>query len=536
MNLRTDNAADRFSLQRLRHRLAKPLCLVFSAAALALSIGWPFTVWITRGTTSWWLELCALAVLVYQCEAIPAPGRVGRQVWIFATVWLAGTFWWLFIAMHVYGGAAALLAAVAVCVLAAVLASYYAAACYFYKRYVPESIWAKASLFCAMWTLAEMARSLWLTGFGWGAIGYAHGDGPLAVLLPYVGVFGVTAAAAWISAFAAVAYAKQRRRLIWVAVGLGLLYCVPSVDFTDTAGTIPVVLLQGNIPQDEKFESGSGIPMALSWYQSAWQSAQPALYVAPETAIPVLPQDLPDGYWAKLKTRFSNPDSALLTGVPLQTTQGGYINGVVGFYGADGVPYSYAKHHLVPFGEFIPPMFKWFTQLMHIPLGDFDRGALSQKSFEWAGQRLAPTICYEDLYGDELVTRFQNRGEEPTVFVNVSNLGWFGNTVVIPQHLQISRIRALEFQRPFIRATNTGATAIMDHRGRVVSELPSYSRGTLIGVVEGRTGLTPYTVWLAGFGFWPYWLTSAFAMVLAITARMRRTARERATTGNASPP
>lgn len=68
--------------------------------------------------------------------------------------------------------------------------------------------------------------------------------------------------------------------------------------------------------------------------------------------------------------------------------------------------WRYDKHHLVPFGEFIPPLFKWFTQMMNIPLGDFNRGALGQPSFAWAGQRLAAHICYEDLFGEELATRF----------------------------------------------------------------------------------------------------------------------------------
>jgi len=509
--------------------------LVLGAFALATSVGWPWAIGVSRGATSWWLQLCAIAVLAYQLETISTPKRAAWQAWFFATVWLASTFWWLYIAMHVYGGAPAVVAATAVCVLAAILAAYYAAACYFYKRYAPTGLWGKAALFCAMWTLAEMARSLWLTGFGWGAIGYAHGDGPLAKLLPYIGVFGVGAVAAWLSAFAGVACAEQRRRVFWVPFALVLLYCVPYVDFTRPAGQVPVVLLQGNIPQDEKFETGTGIPIALNWYQSAWQQPLAALYVAPETAIPVLPQDLPDGYWAKIKTRFADSRSALLTGVPLQTTQGGYINGVVGFYGSNGVPYSYAKHHLVPFGEFIPPLFKWFTQLMHIPLGDFDRGGLSQKSFEWSGQRLAPTICYEDLYGDELVTRFDNRSEAPTVFVNVSNLGWFGNTVVIEQHLQISKIRALEFQRPFIRATNTGSTTIMDHHGKVLSALPAFSRGALVGAVEGRTGLTPYTEWLLRFGFWPYWLAGVFAMGVAMVAHTRRSRSDKARLARARP-
>jgi apolipoprotein N-acyltransferase len=168
--------------------------------------------------------------------------------------------------------------------------------------------------------------------------------------------------------------------------------------------------------------------------------------------------------------------------------------------------YRYDKHHLVPFGEFIPPMFRWFTRMMNIPLGDFNRGALGQPSFSFASQRLAPNICYEDLFGEELGTRFTDANTAPTIFVNVSNLGWFGGGLVIDQHLQISRMRALEFERPFVRATNTGATVIMDHKGRVSAALPRLNQGVLIGTVEGRTGITPFSWWISRFGLWPYWI------------------------------
>ena len=110
------------------------------------------------------------------------------------------------------------------------------------------------------------------------------------------------------------------------------------------------------------------------------------------------------------------------------------------------------------------------------------------------GQRLAPNICYEDLFGEELGRRFVDEATAPTIMVNLSNIGWFGNTLAIDQHLQISRMRALEFQRPMLRATNTGPTVIIDHRGQVTHSLPRHTRGVLEGVVEGRSGSTPFAM------------------------------------------
>jgi apolipoprotein N-acyltransferase len=277
---------------------------------------------------------------------------------------------------------------------------------------------------------------------------------------------------------------------------------------------LSVALLQGNIPQDEKFQGGTGIPVALDWYGRQLQGNTASLVVAPETAIPMLPQQLPEAYLEALRARFAQGQQAALIGIPLGSFQEGYTNSVVGLKPEADV-YRYDKHHLVPFGEFIPPLFKWFTEMMNIPLGDFNRGPIGQPSFEWQGQRLAPNICYEDLFGEELGAQFANAATAPTILVNVSNIAWFGNTVAIDQHLQISRMRALEFERPMIRATNTGATVIIDHRGRVTHSLQRHTRGVLAGEVEGRSAITAYAWWVSRLGLWPLWLLPLAIVVFA---------------------
>jgi apolipoprotein N-acyltransferase len=280
-------------------------------------------------------------------------------------------------------------------------------------------------------------------------------------------------------------------------------------------------LLQGNIPQDEKFEGGTGIPLALAWYGRMLRDTDAQLVVAPETAIPLLPSQLPENYLEAVRDLFAKGDRAALVGIPLGDDENGYTNSVMGFQPGGGA-YRYHKHHLVPFGEFIPPLFKWFTRMMNIPLGDFNRGAVGQPSFLWHEQRLAPNICYEDLFGEELGARFADASTAPTIFVNLSNIGWFGNTLAIDQHLQISRMRSLEFARPMIRATNTGATVIIDRFGRVTHALPRYQRGVLVGEVEGGTGLTPFARWVSQAGLAPLWAVAAIAALVALRARRIR--------------
>jgi apolipoprotein N-acyltransferase len=285
--------------------------------------------------------------------------------------------------------------------------------------------------------------------------------------------------------------------------------------FTRPAGTLAVTLLQTDVPQDEKF-SAERMPQTLAWLAERLLAAKGRLVVAPETAIPLLPEQLGPAWWEPVVPRFTSGAQAALIGLPLGDYAHGYTNSVAGLSReaaaragaapATGLPagaYRYDKHHLVPFGEFIPTGFHWFTEMMDIPLGDFDRGPLAAPSFPVDGERVAPNICYEDLFGEELAARFADAARAPTMFANLSNIGWFGDTVAIPQHLNISRLRSLEFQRPMLRATNTGATAVIDHEGRVRAALAPYTQGVLDAEVQGREGLTPFARWCAAFGLWP---------------------------------
>jgi apolipoprotein N-acyltransferase len=502
--------------------LPQPLALIlvlFGGLAQAASIAWPW-----GGQAVWWLQLLSLGLLAWLVDREASPRRAALLGWVFATAWLTGTFWWLFISMHTYGGLAAPLAVLAVLALAGFLALYYAAACGFFVAWGPAARIGRAGLFAALWTLAELARGHWFTGFPWGAGGYAHIDGPLGPLAKLVGVYGLgglAALAAWL-------VLDWLRKPLAARRWLALVLVAPIVwtggaarhAFSVGVSTIEVALLQGNIPQDEKFQPGTGIADSLRWYGEQLRDTKAPLVIAPETAIPVLPQQLPDGYWEALRDRFTQGTQAVLIGVPLGNRHDGYTNAAVGWKPGSTEPYRYGKHHLVPFGEFIPPFFRWFTEMMNIPLGDFNRGAVGQPSFAWRDQRLAPNICYEDLFGEELGARFTDPQAAPTVFVNLSNIGWFGNTVAIDQHLQISRMRALEFERPMIRATNTGATVIIDHRARVTHALARHTRGVLVGEVEGRTGDTPYAWWVSRFGLWPLW--ALVAGVVALATGMRR--------------
>jgi len=501
-------------------RVAVAALVVGAGIAQALALAWPAALG-GQGQPLWWLQILSLAVFARLLRGSASGRGAALRGWGFATAWLAGTFWWLFISMHTYGGLAAPLAVLAVLGLAAFLGAYYAIASWCFWRLAPMGRARAALLFAALWLLAELARGVLWTGFPWGAGGYAQVDGPLAALAPWVGVYGIGFVAALLAAL--LAQPGWRAALGVAAVAVLLAGAAVAPPSSVPSGTLSVALLQGNIPQDEKFQPGSGVPLALAWYGEELRGARAQLVVAPETAVPLLPQQLEPGYLDGLRARYTRTGGAqaALVGIPLGNRGEGYTNSVLGWSPQQLEPYRYDKHHLVPFGEFIPPFFKWFTEMMNIPLGDFNRGAVGQPSMAWAGQRIAPNICYEDLFGEELGARFADPARAPTIFVNLSNIGWFGDSVAIDQHLAISRMRALEFERPMVRATNTGATVVIDHRGVVTHRLPTATRGVLLGEVQGRTGLTPFARWVSRLGLAPLWALAAL-IVAAVLRGPRR--------------
>ena len=529
--------------------------LLLAGWAQSVSLAWPFSaeipvLGILHGQALWWLQMLAMAVFAQSMLSAASVKQAAWRSWVFSTAWLCGGIWWLFISMHIYGGLASWLAALAVLLLSGCMALFYVLFLMPFKRiFMPLAginTAYTAIIFAASWMLAEMARGTWLTGFPWGAIGYAHLDGPLAGMAPYIGVYGMS----FVAAFVAMAFAQwlaSPRQLTRIAhhsgfvkaqglAVLGALLIVFGLNLqakpaAPLDATLPkalqVTLLQGNIPQNEKFQAGSGVATALSWYAEQLEKVQTGLVVTPETAIPLLPQNLSPEYWRTVQQPFKaeNGSKAALIGIPMGSRASGFSNSVLGFKPTPlllSAPYQYNKDHLVPFGEFIPPFAQWFIDLMNIPLGAFNRGGSAQPPFYWQGQRLGLNICYEDLFGEELAQRFANPATAPTILVNLTNIAWFGNTVAIDQHLNIARLRSMELARPSIRATNTGATVIIDAQGKVTQSLERHTRGVLVGQVWGSTVITPSAWWVARFWLWPPWIFGV-VVVAAAAWQVRQT-------------
>jgi apolipoprotein N-acyltransferase len=407
--------------------------------------------------------------------------------------------------MHNYGGMPAVLAAIAVALMGLVLGVFaalaMAATMWLRQRWHASSAVMLLLIFPSTWALAEWVRDWIFTGLPWTSAGYAHGISPLAGFAPIIGVFGLTLLSALMAGSVPLLREKKWTLgiiVVLLAAGFGL----QKIDWTAPQGQpISVRLLQGNVSLDTKFEP-EHINASLLQYDEMIR-AQPAdLIATPETALPVLSQQLPPDYLPNLNDFATQTNSHLLIGIPLSSDPLQYANSVIGIApqpakaAGTSYQYRYDKHHLVPFGEFIPFGFRWFVNLMHIPLGDFTRGALVQAPFAVKDQWVLPNICYEDLFGEEIAAQLASaqatKRPMASILLNVSNIAWFGDTTALPQHLQISQMRALETGRPMLRSTNTGTTAVIDPKGQVIEQLPHYTIGTLEARVQGYGGMTPY--------------------------------------------
>jgi apolipoprotein N-acyltransferase len=472
-----------------------------------------------------WIELVIFALFFAWLTRTDNWRSAAATGWAFGFGNFVTGVWWLYVSMHVYGGMAAPLAAAAVALFSLYLAIYPALSSVVWSfvagraRFGDEDVatardidasqrfaptWHGAFAFASAWALGEWLRGLVFTGFPWLASGYAQVDGPLKGFGSIVGVYGVGWVLALVAALIvqAIHHFRKSRRLAYapgiVAIGLivaGMLLSL--VEWTTPANApLDVRLLQGNVKQEMKFEQ-AGVDESLALYQRLITEKPADLIVTPETALPVLSVQIPQDFAVAIRNFSDNTNSSILFGaIGVTILPDGratdFTNSLFGVTPHVNGVYRYDKHHLVPFGEFVPLGFHWFVRLMGIPLGDLARGPIAQKAFIVHNQPVAVDICYEDIFGEEIARTIREQETPAGILVNSTNLAWFGNTIALDQHLQIARMRSIETGRPMLRATNTGMTAVIASNGDVVSKLPTFTTGVLEARVQGTSGSTPY--------------------------------------------
>lgn len=441
------------------------------------------------------LPIISLAGLFYLWELTTSPKQAAKLGLAFGLGFFIAGIYWIYISLHDIGGMPFWMAGLATFLLCAFLALFPTAVGYLAKRSAHP--FASAAM---LWVFSEWVRDWIFTGFPWLAVGYSQAPlSPLAGYAPLFGVFGVSLAVTVTASLLVLIFQQKHRRQ--AIVGLLAIWIIGSlaslINWTVPIGTpTKVALIQGNIAQEMKWDEAIAI-QTVNQYLGMAKQAQADLVILPETAIPIAidltQKDMSqDQVLAPFKAIAMQDHKAILVGAVSQK-EDAYFNTMLGISTLDGVQ-NYHKSHLVPFGEFIPlkSVFGWiYRDWLNMPLSDLSRGSPTQKPMQLAGQKIAVNICYEDVFGEEIIRQLP----EATLLINASNDAWYGRSNAAEQHLQFSQMRALETGRMVLRTTNTGATAIIGNKGNVLATVPQFTTIILNGSVQGYAGSTPFIRW-----------------------------------------
>ncbi|HEY1059995.1 MAG TPA: apolipoprotein N-acyltransferase [Limnobacter sp.] len=479
---------------------------------------------------SWWLGFALLIVLQ---EVVLRTSSHKQAAWLgFGFGWAAfcvGVHW-LFTSLHHYGGLPAWFAVLSVGLFSAYLALFSALACAVPRWWGGRTQSLKASplltaaVWAASWTFFEWLRGTLFTGFAWLNLGDTLVDSPLANLLPWLGNYGALFLVLWVATalVQTLREAIKRRAMLGKPslqlLGLlGLLAALLNAPVAvQSAGLLTVAGVQTNVDQSIKFDPDRIIgnmqqAFKLGDVARAKLDASPSggALLFPETVNPLVWTDTPD-VWQQRFRDFGVPGKIdVVMGSAIQEGRD-YYNSIVVFNGAERdrdllIPQRrHDKRHLVPFGEFIPTGFAWFVGMLNMPMGEFSRGQGPLEPLRIAGQSVAGTVCYEDIFSGEFAGLLADAKHEPTVLLNLSNLAWFGQSWALDQHAQMGRTRSAEHRKPGLRVTNTGLSGLVDDHGRWVVKVAPGQAMVWDGQIEGRKGRTLFSrlgsfLW---FGIW----------------------------------
>jgi len=413
-------------------------------------------------------------------------------------LWCVGAFW-LYTSIHDYGDIPAPLALLAIAVMGLGMGLFHGFMAWIFNRFVGKQPLA----FAALWVLQEWMKTWFLTGFPWLFVGYAFTEQYwLSSLAPVAGVFAVSFVAVLLATSLVDVFRKRAGYLVvaalFLAVSIGLWLINPAwTQPKQNTPNLKVSLVQGNIPQDLKWLTEyryKTLEIYATLSRTEWGQD---LVVWPESSIPMF-QTEAWPFMTEVVKVAKETDTTWVTGIPYKDEAAynketdkyaPFYNSVIALGAqAEGL---YKKQNLVPFGEYIP--FQGALDLFPGLAGsqevlNYSRGPENQSPLKVRGHNLGSAVCYEVAYPDTTRRNAQNTD----FLLTISNDAWFGTSAGPLQHLQMVQMRSLETGRWFMRATNTGVTAIIDHTGKIVARAPQFERTVLRGEVQSRTGTTPY--------------------------------------------
>ncbi|EED35606.1 apolipoprotein N-acyltransferase [Luminiphilus syltensis NOR5-1B] len=460
-----------------------------------------------------------LLCLLLHRQRTDSAGLIG---WLYGFGFFGAGASWVYVSIHVHGHAAVPLAIALTLIFCVGLALLFALQAWLYRRFFQHHFLAPLLAFPGLWVLFEWSRSWLLTGFPWLYAGYGGIDSPLAHWAPISGVFGLSLVLVMLGSMGVIlARARGWRPLVslWLllaAIGFIGGAALGNVSWTKATGEpLQVSIVQPNIPQEKKWDPRF-LPSMLERFENTTASlyADSDLVLWPEAAVPAINRrgQLFLDHSAEEAAR---ANSALVAGIASRGERG-FHNSIVALGTGSGI---YHKQKLVPFGEYVP-LEHWLRGLIEffdLPMSNFTSGDAQQKPLQVAALTIAPFICYEVVYPDFVA----KSAIGSHLLITVSNDSWFGASIGPWQHLQMARFRALETQRPLLRGTNNGVSAIVDSRGQSRTQSGQFIEAVVSGTVQPRTGSTPFM----RFGSLPVLMVSGIFVALCSQRKRRDTRR-----------
>lgn len=463
-------------------------------------------------TQYWWLGFAQLLILVSLIRIQSSPKNAFLLGWMFGASGLGLGVGWLYISLHQYGGLPAWFAILSLVLFSLYLGLFAGAAAWAWHvlKRAQNAVWmpwSNAFLWASLWTFFEWFRGYFLTGFAWLSLGDSIVDSPLAGLLPWFGNHGVTFLVVFLTSGLLMALLAQAKRFVLAgvivfALGFALIVGLLQIDLESrSSGIFKMAGVQTNVDQSIKFEPDmifDNMEKVFRMGDIGLSVIDPdAALIFPETVNPLLWSDSPLDWLRRFRDFAADRPGVSITGGAIQE-KGRYYNSVVLFDGTEPVDALAApskrhdKRHLVPFGETIPTGFHWFVALLNMPMGEFEPGSGPLKPLLTQGNALAATVCYEDTFSGEFASLVRHATQEPTIFLNLSNLAWFGRSNALDQHAQMGRTRSAEHLKPTLRVTNTGVSGAINEYGQWVNRVPAWQDKVWSAEVTGRLGLTPF--------------------------------------------
>lgn len=423
-----------------------------------------------------------------------------KKALLFGYIFGLGVFaWglnWVYISMARFGGSSVFFAILANIAVISYLALYWLAIAYCITK-LGKTTNQRLLLAAPVIALLEWVRSVFLLGFSWLSIGYGWIDTPISTFAALGGVWLVSFLVVLMCSVALLSIKRLQKLLLFIGLIALLAIFYPSFNPDTAEKKATVALLQGNMPVITEYNH-KHMQANMEVYSQLTDATlasgkSPEVIIWPESAIPYFHNEI-SVFRANLLSKQQERHFDFISGVPyVDMRQRKFYNAILLQKAQSQSEQYYFKHHLLPFGEYLPfrSVFDFFEEYVSIPMSDFSRGREIQPSFLAAGLKFSPSICFEAAFGDEI----RQSAAHADILLNISNDAWFGRSKAQAQHLNIARMRAVENQKTLIRATNNGITAIISPTGAVIQSLPAFKKGWLTATVSGYETTTRYAQW-----------------------------------------